>query len=328
MAGVEPPATPDASSPWTPPPPGQDCDQQSYALTVTRNPPNIHLVIDRSGSMSLEATTGMPPLGGQTSKWDDLTTTMHTLLFNYGASANMWGMSIFPTTHTYQSCVAGDIAIPLMPPAASIPAMEAQLAQYNSSNLLSYNGKTPTSAAMQGVYDHVSLDALDRNNYVVLMTDGMPNCAGDPETGVTPVITNLANLSPSVRTFVIGFGSAAQSNPSLLNSWAVAGHTERAGSVKYYQASDAAALQQAFQDIVVGVASCTFTLSSTPADPSLVVGELNGQPIAVDLANGFTYDIATQSVTFHGSACQMIQNDPSIQVEIVYGCPAVDAPVL
>jgi hypothetical protein len=35
--------------------------------------------------------------------------------------------------------------------------------------------------------------------------------------------------------------------------------------------------------------------------------------------------MATQSVTFHGASCQMIQNDPAIQVDILYGCPAVDA---
>ncbi len=327
MAFVDPPATPDAAVPWTPSPPGDQCDQQSYALTVTGNAPNIHLVIDRSGSMSLNAMTGLPPVNGSTSKWDDLTTTMHSLLLNYGTSANLWGMSIFPTTYAFQSCVAGDIAVPLMPPVLSILSMEATLAQFNSSNLLSYNGKTPTTAAMQGVLDHVPLNATDRNNYVVLMTDGMPNCAGTPESGVTPIITSLANHSPSVRTFVIGFGSDLQSNPALLNDWAVAGHTPRAGSVKYYQAADATALQQAFQDIVIGVASCTFTITNTPADPSLVVGTLNGQPIAVDLANGFTYDVSTQSVTFHGSACQMIQNDPNVLVEIIYGCPAVDAPV-
>ena len=78
----------------------------------------------------------------------------------------------------------------------------------------------------------------------------------------------------------------------------------------------------------VGVASCTFTLTSPPADPTLVVGELNGQPLAADAANGFTYDVGSETVTFHGSACQQIQNDPSTQVSVIYGCPASAAPIL
>ena len=327
MASPADMATPDAATAWTPPPPGQTCDQQSYALKVSRAAPNIHLVIDRSGSMSLNATTGLPPANGNTAKWQDLSTTLTSLLGNYGSQANAWGMSIFPSTFAYRSCTAGDIAIPMAPPATSIPQIANVIGQFNAQNLLSYDGKTPTSAAMQGVYDNVALDDTSRNNYVVLMTDGMPNCAGNPETGVTPIIAALEAKSPSVRTFVIGFGSDTQSNPALLNDWAVAGHTDLAGSTKYYQAANATALQQAFQDIVVGVASCTFTLNSTPADPSLVVGQLNGQPIAIDLANGFTYDVASQSVSFHGSACQLIQNDPSVLVEIIYGCPAVDATI-
>ncbi len=310
----------------TAPPPAAGCGVQTYALATTQNPPNIHLVIDRSGSMSLSAATGAPPKNGDTAKWDDLSATLTALLDTYGDQAHEWGMSIFPTTQTYQSCVAGNIAVPLSSPASSVPQIENIIGQYNSTNLLQYNGKTPTSAAIQGVLDHVSLSATDRNNYVVLMTDGLPTCGSDSGASVAPLIAQLSAQTPSVRTFVIGFGSDTQSNPALLNDWAVAGHTNLPGGTKYYQASSAAALQQAFSDIVSGVAACTFTLTAPPADPTLVIGELNGAGIATDSANGFTYDTATQSVTFHGSACQTIQNDPSTKVSVVYGCPATAAP--
>lgn len=315
---------PDMAQPWTPPPPGNNCNQQTFPLNIERKAPNIHLVIDRSGSMSLNAVTGMPPVGSETAKWADLSSTLTSLLDNYGTQANQWGMSLFPTTHDFRSCTAGSIATTMGAPATVIPQIKSEIAAYNATNLLSYNGKTPTTAAMQGVRDNVQFNDASRNNYVVLMTDGMPNCAGDPEAGVTPVISALYAQSPAVRTFVIGFGTDAQSNPALLNSWAIAGHTERSGAVKYYQAGDAAALQQAFQDIVVGVASCTFNLTSVPANPNLVVGYINGNPVANSLIDGFTYDAATQSVTFHGLSCIMIQNIPFTQVSVEYGCPASD----
>ncbi|MEO6952950.1 MAG: VWA domain-containing protein [Polyangia bacterium] len=318
------PSTTDAA--WAPPPTVPGCGEQTYALSITQNPPNIHLVIDRSGSMSLSATTGAPPKNGDTAKWDDLSSTLTNLLGTYGGQANQWGMSIFPTTQTYESCVAGNIAVPMADPASSVPAIENVIGQYNSTNLLQYNGKTPTSAAIQGVLSNVSLSATDRNNYVVLMTDGIPTCGTNPGSDVAPLIAQLAAQTPSVRTFVIGFGSDTQSNPTFLNQWAVSGHTDLPGATKYYQASNAAALQQAFSDIVSGVAACTFTLTAPPADPTLVVGQLNGAAIATDASNGFTYDVATQSVTFHGSSCQLIQGDPSTQVSVVYGCPATDAP--
>ena len=316
---------PTADGAWTPPP-TPSCGAQTYPLSVTQNPPNIHLVIDRSGSMSLNAVTGAPPNTSNTAKWEDLASTLTTLLDTYGGQANEWGMSIFPTTQTYRSCVAGDVAVPLSNPSTAVPQIENIIGQYNRSNLLTYDGKTPTSAAIQGVLDHVSLNATDRNNYVVLMTDGIPTCGTNPGVDVAPLIAKLAAQTPSVRTFVIGFGSDTQSNPTFLNQWAVSGHTDLPGATKYYQASDVAALQQAFSDIVSGVAACTFTLTAPPADPALVVGQLNGASVATDAANGFTYDVATQSVTFHGSSCQAIQNDASTQVSVVYGCPATDAP--
>jgi len=168
----------------------------------------------------------------------------------------------------------------------------------------------------------------------VLMTDGLPNCTGSPETGVTPLIASLYAQSPSVRTFVIGFGSetapdpiASQAtNPALLNDWAVAGHTDLPGPTKYYQAADAASLGAAFQDIVLGVAACTFNVSTMPPDPTLVVGYIDGMAIASDPVNGYTYDAATQSLTFHGTSCQQLQNESTAQVKIVYGCPPDDAP--
>jgi hypothetical protein len=182
---------------------------------------------------------------------------------------------------------------------------------------------------MQGVVDNVNLSDGTRNNYVILMTDGLPNCMGNPEMGVTPLIAQLYMQSPSVRTFVIGFGNetapnpvASQAtNPVLLNDWATAGHTALTGPTQYYQASNAMALEAAIEDIVVGVAQCTFNVTTPPADPSLVVGYINGSPIAADPTNGFSYDIATQSVTFHGMSCQTIQNDTMVEVKIVYGCP-------
>ncbi len=322
-----PPTPADMAMPPAMPP---TCTAQTYPLVISQAAPNIHLVIDRSGSMSLDST-GVLPTGTGTAKWEDFAASLDTILTSYGSQANEWGMSLFPTDTAYHSCVAGDIAVPLASPAVAIPSIKTKIAAYNRNNLLTYNGYTPTTEALQGVVDHVALNDATRNNYVVLMTDGLPKCVGGTPQNVTPVIAALYAQDPPVRTFIIGFGSelvpdpiASQAtNPAMLNDWAVAGHTERAGATKYYQAGDAAALNAAFTDIVTGVASCTFTLSTMPTDPTLVVGTLNGTAVAQDLTNGYSYDIATQSVTFHGTSCQQIKDHPTTTVvSVVYGCPA------
>src|SRR6185295_3607350 len=95
--------------------------------------------------------------------------------------------------------------------------------------------------------------------------DGMPS----PECGKTNVadfVDALFKSTPSVKTFVIGFGDGTQSNPDLLNSWAVAGHTDRPGATKYFQSNSQADLKSAF-DQIAGSVSCSFKMMSTPPDP-------------------------------------------------------------
>ncbi len=118
-----------------------------------------------------------------------------------------------------------------------------------------------------------------------------------------------------------GIGDGTSSNPAALNSWADAGHTARAGATRYYQVNTVNDLNQSFADIVSGVASCEYQLSMKPADASLVVAYVNGQPVASDPANGTTYDAGSNTLVFHGSSCDLIKNGGATKVDIVYGCP-------
>ena len=165
------------------------------------------------------------------------------------------------------------------------------------------------------------LNDTTRNNYVLLMTDGEPNCGGDVNT-VKSVVAQLYAQTPSVRTFVVGIGDGTSSNPAALNGWADAGHTARPGATKYYQVNTVNDLQQAFADIVNGVASCTYQLSMKPADASLIVAYIGGVAVPQDPTNGTTYDPGTNTLEFHGTSCDQIKGGAASSLDIVYGCPA------
>src|SRR5262249_12000504 len=143
------------------------------------------------------------------------------------------------------------------------------------------------------------------NNYVLLMTDGLPTCGQDGK--VTPVISSLYSGTPSVRTFVVGLGDGTQSDPQQLNDWADAGHTARAGAEKYYQANNITDLTTAFESILSGIASCTYQLSKKPDDPSLLIAYIDGVAVATDPTNGMTYDDGSTSIVFHGTACDKLK---------------------
>ena len=162
------------------------------------------------------------------------------------------------------------------------------------------------------------LNDATRANYVVLATDGQPNCT---DTDVTSRVTKLYNATPSVKTYVIGMGDGTASNPTLLNSWADAGHTARTGATHYYQTTSPADLKAAFDAIVGGIVSCDFKMMQTAPDPSLITVTENGTAVSPSPTNGYSYDLDDE----HGDAARrrvrLLTKNASTKVGVLYGCP-------
>ena len=288
------------------------CGSQTFPLAAASVPPNVYLVVDRSGSMS-------DPFDSNQSgtKWDAAQTALGTLLTNSAGKAQ-WGLSLFPPNPQHDTCGKATIDVPLQ-----LGTEAAILSRINSltNDLIAHpRGSTPTADALATVRDAANLAASDRGNFVVLVTDGLPSC--NNASDVTAVIDQMYARSPSVRTFVIGVGGETASNPDLLNQWAERGHTPRPDPMhKYYQANDAGQLVDAFGTIIDQTQSCTFKVDPPPADASLVAGQLDGVSLTKDPTNGFTYDASTQSGIFHGIACDKITQHTAMKVGVVFGCP-------
>ncbi|HEX8954161.1 MAG TPA: VWA domain-containing protein [Polyangia bacterium] len=278
---------------------GGVCGAMEFALQ--RIPPNVMLVIDRSGSM------GMSIGGGSaTTKWDDLKNAVSSLVTNYDSQMRL-GAAIFSSDG---NCAASNIDVPLMSAAGA--TVEQKLAAQGP------NGNTPTAFALDTVIAKGMVNDATRANYVVLATDGEPNCN---DVDVAKRITTLYTQTPSVKTFVIGIGDGTASNPALLNSWADAGHTARAGATHYYQTSSPADLKAAFDAIVGGIVSCDFKMMQSAPDPTLIRVTENGTLLSPSPTVGYTFDPATNTVTLHGAACDMLKTTPSTKVSVQYGCP-------
>jgi hypothetical protein len=284
------------------------CGKQTFPIQTSKQAPNIMMVVDESGSMK------DPIAGSNMSKWTALVGAVNTLLTAYSGSAQ-WGLSIFPHSPA-NTCSAGTVDIAVAPNTTM-----SILSKLNAMTDQTIGGNTPTTQTLQAMLGSAAgLADATRANYVLLMTDGEPNCGGDVNS-VQSTIAQLYAQTTSVRTFVVGIGDGTSSNPTALNGWADAGHTARPGTTKYYQVNTVNDLQMAFADIVNGVASCTYALSQKPADASLIVAYLNGQAVAQDPANGTTYDAGSNSLVFHGTSCDQIKNGAATNVDVIYGCP-------
>jgi len=285
------------------------CGKQTFPIQTSKQAPNIMMVVDESGSMK-------DPIAGSTmSKWTALVGAVNQLLNAYSGAAQ-WGLSIFPHSPA-NTCSAGTVDV-----AVAGNTTMSILTKLNGMTDQTIGGNTPTNATLQAMLGSTAgLADATRANYVLLMTDGQPNCGGDANA-VKNTIAQLYGQTTSVRTFVVGIGDGASSDPNALNSWADAGHTARTGATHYYQVNTVNDLQQAFADIVQGVASCTYALSQKPADASLIVAYVNGMAVPQDPTNGTTYDAGSNSLVFHGTSCDALKNGGAMAVDVIYGCPA------
>jgi hypothetical protein len=297
---AQPPAPPDlAQAPdLYEPPPDMTCGGMQFQLQ--RIPPNVVLVLDRSGSMG-DSIDG----ASATSKWTDLKSALTQLITNYDKEVR-FGVDLFSGDG---NCGAGPMA--LMPADANGTGVLGKV------NAASPAGNTPTAATLAAVLASGAVSDATRDNVVVLATDGLPNCN---DTDVAGKITAL--YAAKVKTYVIGVGSGTATDPDLLNSWAVAGHTDLTGPTKYFQTNSSADLKAAFDAVAGGIVSCSFMLSAPVPDPTQVYVWSNGQAVASDATNGFTYDATGPTVTLHGTTCDALKANPNNTIQVTYGCPA------
>jgi hypothetical protein len=284
------------------PPPDMTCGGMEFQLE--RIPPNVMLVLDRSGSMgnSIDGSSA-------TKKWDDLKAALAQLVNGYDLLVR-FGVALYSSDN---DCAPGQVG--------EMPADKNGMKVLDKVNGTSPSGNTPTAGTLAAVLASGAVSDATRENVVVLATDGLPNCA---DTDVEQRIKDL--YTAKVKTYVIGVGSGTATNPTLLNSWAVAGHTERAGTTKYYQTNSQAELKAAFDAVAGGIVSCVFKMSGSVPDPNQVYVFQNSQPVPNDPVNGFTYDDAAATVTLNGTSCQALKDNPKNLVQVQYGC-AIPPPV-
>jgi hypothetical protein len=284
------------------------CGKATFPITTSKTAPNVMLVVDESGSM----TETVP--GTTSTKWDSLKDSLKALLAQYVGEVN-WGLSVFPKPGAADQCTPGAVDVPVGP-----NNTQKVLAVLQPLTDQTIGGSTPTDQTIQAVMAGGGLNDTTRNNYILLMTDGLPNCGSDG-TGVEKTIASAYAATPSVSTFVVGIGADTQSSPQTLDSWATAGHSARKTSPLYYQANNVNDLNMAFGEIVAGIASCTYKLTDKPDDPSLLTVYIDGHLVPIDATNGVTYDPGSQSIVLHGMSCDTVKAGAA-KVDVIYGCPS------
>ncbi len=320
-------------------------------IPIVDERPNLYFVVDHSGSMNLK-------LDGQT-----LAEATHSAIFDLLSVIGphvRYGAAVFPNP-TVGECAAGAEVFKLRPgdpptetgePGPSLRGLRSALKS------APVTGGTPVSSTFQLL--NSTLGKLNRRTYVILATDGGPNCnperacgadgcqlniegaslgdqkcAGsvnccDPSFGLgaqlsclddDPSISAVAALrAKGIDTFVIGM-RGSERYQGTLNSLAVAGGRSRATNPRYYPADTPSALSDALIEIGLAVAiSCDITLDEAPPDKKLVNLYFDSTLVPSDAVDGWVWIDATH-LRLVGAECAKLQRGEVAQVQIVSGCP-------
>jgi hypothetical protein len=300
--------------------PDASCGAQTAEIPLLEinDPPDLLIVLDKSGSMSVPPGF---PIPFAPTKWDMMEDAIENITTTYESNIR-FGLTSFPSSGSICGVDSGaDVGI----------AIDNAAPINNWMGGHSPDGNTPAHLALQNassIYGGVPDNAAGQ--YVLFATDGVPNCAGSPpvpdNASDTETLAAVQALSSQgINTFVLGFGDILGLDPTLLNDAAQAGGEPKPGGPPYfYHADDASSLDAALLAIAGGiiVPTCSFSVTETPPDPDLVTVTLDGTAVPRDSShnNGWDYHPDANTITFFGSACELVQGG-DISVSFVFGCP-------
>ena len=302
-------------------------------------PPDILIVQDRSGSMDDDQNDATCNGGcGAKSKWALVTAAINQVVSGTDTTVN-WGLKFFADANAQCGVNAG-VAVGVGP--GSGPAVATAITGSTTATGGVVNGSyTPTRAAVDAASAYLSTLTDPNSKYILLATDGLPNCpegcTGNACTN-TPNAAETANVEAAItaaqaanfKTFVVGIATTSDAAANTaLNGFAMAGGEPQAGAAtQYYSVTDTASLVTALNKIVGIIASCTISLSSAPTGFTNVVisaTDASGKPVAIpmDPTNGWSYDATKANVILNGTACADLQNGTYSDFNFNYACEGV-----
>ena len=325
-------------------PDGSVCECLDVPLFV--DAPTIYFVLDRSGSMASQ------------NKWDQVRVTVGKIMRGLGPRAS-FGAMMFPGPSQTDVCAPGKEIMPVTPgdpPSSGVDGPATSLLL--DSTRVAPAGGTPTGSTLEAA--RARLANTPGRTFVILATDGAPNCnpnAGcgydrcqpnvenapgcpkegpfnccEPPDGYRENCTDTTSTLGAIKglqnagtpVYVVGLPGAAP-YVSLLDEMAIAGGTALPTSPRYF-AVDAASedvMLATLKKIAAQIAgTCTFDLKEEPANAGLVNVYMDDVVLPYEPVNGWT--ISGKTVTLVGAACDRVKNGEVLDVRIIAGCPRIE----
>ena len=313
-----------------------NCGQTS--VSVMPLPPDILIVQDRSLSMTDDSndqpcaggTAAGDGMCGSASKWAQVTTAINQVVGQTQAKVN-WGLMFLGD----EPAICGAATAPVVDITPGDSAQPIQTAL----NGVVFTGAigTPTTAVMNNAVQYMQGLTDPNPKYLLLATDGEPNCA----VGTTGTTGNVgasdavgaenavaAANTAGFPTFVVGIATSTDAAATnALNMMAVNGGEAQTGAAtQYYAVTDTAGLVSVLAQIIGKAASCTIPLTGVGGNLDKVAVSAkdaagNAIEIMQDPVNGWSYTDATKTaIILNGDACNNLKSVTYTGFQFIYTC--------
>lgn len=310
--------------------PGWDAACESVALTTRPGRANVLIVLDRSSSMYREAGFGIEGVD----RWNPAVVAVRAAT-DALEDRVAFGLMLFANPDAPAGmtlCSAGKLDV--APEMGTAGAIAAELT--GDPNELT-GSWTPTAVSLDAARG--ALAGLEGRSYVVLVTDGAPNCnsaldgrtcrcgsdtmscADNPRLCIdadrsVAAVEGLADAG--IPTFVVGYDTSAWAD--VLDRMATAGGTEHRTHIPV---TDGASLESALEGIAGSVVSCVVDLDEPPFAIQYVHVTLDGADVpheSVAMGGGSWALSGDRSVELRGAACETLRDGGEHTLRVTREC--------
>ncbi len=193
----EPPPTDTPAPPTEAPEPPTETPQPEAIATDTVN---VELILDSSGSMAEETTTGEPRIDAAKRVLTDVITQIPDDQPNINVGFRVFGHEADNTAAgRAESCQSSELLVPIE--GVDKEALQSQVDSYEPV------GWTPMALSLERAVEDFPDDAEDITNAIILVTDGLETCDDDVQAPCDAA-TELFEGDKGVQVNVVGLGLA------------------------------------------------------------------------------------------------------------------------
>jgi hypothetical protein len=265
---------------------------------------------------------------GADSKWAAMYPAINQVVTATDSTVN-WGLKFFADSDNQCGVSPNTVAVNVAPNTGA--AVQTAIAgRTDAAGNVTNGSRTPTRRAEDAAVTYFNNLTTDNPKYIMLATDGQPNCQGTSGSNTTAddngaIMAVQRAMSAGYPTFVVGIATAGGAADAALTGMANAGGLPRMGQTPpYYPVTTGAELVTALNALVTAVASCTFPVPEPPnsqTNRNNITVWVNGTMLPRSTTDGWEYGAGgVGTVVIHGPLCDQIMAGTITDVKVIFDC--------